>query len=100
MLQRQKERERLKQLVVVTRMIRTSKGRIKKASTGPLNACNKPINPISRAIKATKEPPATPLRSIGTDSSLLAGASDLTVAKALNTNRHERIVALPRRFRE
>ncbi len=99
-LQRQKERERLKQLAVAARMVRTTKGRIKKASTGPSNACKKSINPISRAIKATKESPATPLRSIGTDSSLLAGASDLTVAEALNMNRRGRIVALPRRFRE
>ena len=71
MLQRQKERERFKQFVVVTRMIRTSKERIKKTSTGLLNVYNKPINPISRAIKAIKESPAIPLRSIGTDSSLL-----------------------------
>ena len=100
MLQRQKERERLKQLVVVTRMIRTSKERIKKASIRLLNVYNKSINSISRAIKTTKESPATLLHSIGTDSSLLVGASDLTVAEVLNTNRCGRIVALPRRFRE
>jgi hypothetical protein len=81
-------------------MVRTLKGRIKKTSIGPLNAYNKPINPISRAIKATKEPPATPLRLIKTDSSFLASASDLIVVEALNTNQRGRIVALPRRFRE
>jgi hypothetical protein len=100
MLQRQKERERLKQLAVATKTVRTSKGSIKKASAGPSNAYKKPVNPISRAIRATKGPPATPPRSIITDSSPIAGASDLAVAEALNTNRRGRIVALPRRFRE
>ena len=81
-------------------MIRTSKEQVKMTFTEFLNVCNKFINPILRVIKTTKESPATPLRSIGTDSSLLTGTSDLTVAETLNTNRYGRIVALPRRFRE
>jgi hypothetical protein len=75
-------------------MVRTPKERIKKTSIGPLNACNKPINLILRAIKAIKESLATPLHLIRTDSFLLTSASDLTIIETLNTNRRGRIVAL------
>lgn len=83
-----------KQLTVATKKTRTLKAQFKKVSIGPLNTYKQPVNPILRAIKATKGLQATPSRSNTADSSLIAGASDLTVAEAPNTNRRGRIVTI------
>jgi hypothetical protein len=98
--QRKKEREILKHLTVTTKKARTLKAQSKRASAGPSNAYKRPINPISRAIKATKGLQATPPRLIAADSCPIAGIKDLTVTEAPNTNRRGRRVALPQRFRE
>jgi hypothetical protein len=54
-MQRKKEREILKQLTVATKKARTLKAQSKRASARPLNLNKRLINPISKAIKATKE---------------------------------------------
>jgi hypothetical protein len=90
----------LKQLTVTTQKARTPKAQFKRASAGPSNAYKRPVNPLSKAIKATKGLQATPSRSIAADSCPIAGVKDLTVAEAPNTNRRGRRVALPQRFRE
>jgi hypothetical protein len=90
----------LKQLTISTKKTRTLKAQFKRVSIKPLNAYKQPVNPILRAIKAIKELQATPPRLNTVDSSLIAGASDLTVAEAPNTNQRGRIVAMPRYFRE
>jgi hypothetical protein len=59
MTQRKKEQEMLKQLTVTMKKTRTLKVQSKRASAGPSNAYKQPINPISRAIKATKGLQAT-----------------------------------------
>jgi hypothetical protein len=100
MIQRKKEREMLKQLTVATQKARTPKAQSKRASAGPSNAYKRPVNPLSKAIKATKGLQATLSRSIAADSCPTAGVKDLTVAEAPNTNRRGRRVALPQRFRE
>jgi hypothetical protein len=99
-IKRKKEREMLKQLTVAIKKARTPKAQSKRASAEPLNAYKRPINPISKAIKATKGLHATPPRSITAGSCPIAGVKDLTTAKAPNTNRRGRRVALPQRFRE
>jgi hypothetical protein len=99
-IQRKKEREMLQQLTVATKKARTPKAQSKRASTGPSNSFKGPINPIYEAIKATKGLQATPSRSTAAGSCPIAGVRDLTVAKAPNTNRRGRRVALPQRFRE
>jgi hypothetical protein len=99
-IQRQKERERLKQLTVATQIVGMQKTPKRRASKGPSVTFKKPINPLSRAIRATKGSLATPPRLNIADSSSIAGASDLTAVEARNTNRRGRIVALPQRFRE
>jgi hypothetical protein len=90
----------LKQLTVATKKTRTPKAQSKRASAGPSNAYKRPINPIFKAIKATKGLHATPPRSITAGSYPIASVKDLTTAKALNTNRRGRRVALPQRFKE
>jgi hypothetical protein len=90
----------LKQLTVVTKKTRTPKAQSKRASAGPSKSYKGPINPLSKAIKATKELQATPSRSIAAGSCPITGVRDLTVAEAPNTNRRGRRVALPQRFRE
>jgi hypothetical protein len=99
-IKRNKEREMLKQLTVATKKARTPKAQSKRASTGPLNAYKRPVNPISKAIKTTKGLHATSPRSITAGSCSIAGVKDLTAAEAPNTNRRGRRVALPQRFRE
>jgi hypothetical protein len=99
-IQRKKEREMLKQLTVATKKARTPKAQSKRASAGPSNSNKRPINPIFKAIKATKGLQATPSRSITAGSCPIAGVKDLTAAEAPNTNRRGRRVALPQRFRE
>jgi hypothetical protein len=99
-IQRKKKREMLQKLTVATKKVRTLKAQTKRASAGPSNAYKRPVNPISRAIKALKGLQATPQRSIAADSYPIAGVKDLTVIEAPNTNRRGRRVALPQRFRE
>jgi hypothetical protein len=85
----------LKQLTVATKKTRTPKAQSKRASTGPLNAYKRPVNSISKAIKAIKGLHATPPRSITAGSCPIASVKDLTAVKASNTNRRGRRVALP-----
>jgi hypothetical protein len=99
-IKRKKEREMLKQLTVATKKTRTLKAQSKRASIGPLNAYKRPVNPISKAIKATKELYTTLSRLIAAGSCPITSVKDLTTVKALNTNRRGRRVALPQRFRE
>jgi hypothetical protein len=85
----------LKQLTIVTQKARTLKAQFKRASVEPLNAYKRPVNPLLKAIKATKGLKATPSRLITADSYLIADVKDLIVAKAPNTNKRGRRVALP-----
>ena len=89
-----------KQLTVVTKKTRTSKAQSKRASVESSNSNKRSINPISKAIKVTKELQATPSRSITAGFCSIADVKDLTVAETSNTNRHDRRVVLPQRFRE
>ena len=99
-IQRKKEREMLKQFTVATKKARTLKAQSKNTSAGPSNSNKQPVNPISKAIKTTKELQAIPSRSITAGSCPIANVRDLTAAEAPNTNRRGRRVALPQRFRE
>lgn len=90
----------LKQLTVATQKTRTPKAQFKRASAGPSNTYKRPVNPLSKVIKTTKELQATFSRSITVDSCPITDVKDLTITEALNTNRRGRRVILPQRFRE